>query len=727
MRRALGIGMIFQHFTVAPGMTVAENLTLADRELSALIDWKRERARLAAFMKTAPFPLPLDRMVAGLAAGEKQKLEILKQLYTKRRFLILDEPTSVLTPQEADEVLGRLKAMAQAGEISVLMITHKFREVFGVCDDVTVLRRGRLTGQGRVDAVDRDQLAAWMMGADIAPAAKAEASLEAGVAAPAPHRRPIADTLPRLRVVGIRVESDTPGLPAIHDLSLDVRPGEIVGIAGVSGNGQSELMAALTGVLPMTAGHLTVDGYPYRPRRESMRRLRVASLPEEPLHNGCVGRMSVEENLAFRNFDCPPLTESARAPGRWWLSHRRMRAQALERIAGFKVKTTGPQAPMASLSGGNVQRAVLARELSQTPRLLIVANPCFGLDFQAASEIHGRLRDARDAGCAVLLISEDLDELLALSTRLLVLSHGHIAYETTLSAAGRRAAAAGRHRRHRPGHGRRRARRPPKRSPPSAAAADRIALACRLRITPALIETRMTTTRQPPSRRRFLQSGVAGAALASIGAPRALFAQSGPKIRIGFWPVAAGLPFFAAVEKGYFKEAGVDVEAVKFAGAQQVMEAMLSGRCDGSANGTGSANLAIGEIAPARPLQDLRHQPEQREVRARGVPGAQGQPRQVDGRAQGQARRLGPGHPERDAGQDHARARRRRRDERHRAADRPARRLASPPARSTPSTRSSPPAPSAASTARRACSRRAWSPTTSSAIRWRHGTAARPA
>jgi ABC-type uncharacterized transport system ATPase subunit len=188
-------------------------------------------------------------------------------------------------------------------------------------------------------------------------------------------------------------------------------------------------------VLPMAAGSVTVDGESYRPNRESMRRLRVASLPEEPLHNGCVGRMSVEENLAFRNFDRPPLTEGVRMPARWWLSRRRMRAQAVERIAGFKVKTTGPQAPMASLSGGNVQRAVLARELSQTPRLLIVANPCFGLDFQAAAEIHGRLRDARDAGCAVLLISEDLDELLALSTRLLVLSHGRIAYETTLVAA----------------------------------------------------------------------------------------------------------------------------------------------------------------------------------------------------------------------------------------------------------------------------------------------------
>ncbi len=430
----LGIGMIFQHFTVAPGMTVAENLTLADRELAAFIDWKRERARLAEFMKKAPFPLPLDRVVAGLSAGEKQKLEILKQLYTKRRFLILDEPTSVLTPQEADEVLGRLRAMAQAGEVSVLMITHKFREVFGVCDDVTVLRRGRLTGQGRVDTVDRDTLAAWMMGGDTAPATNAEASIEAGLAPPA-AAVPVADSAARLRVEGLRVESETPGLPAIHDLHFEVRPGEIVGVAGVSGNGQSELMAALTGVLPVAAGRIVIDGEAYRPRRDEMRRLRVASLPEEPLQNGCVSRMSVEENIALRNFDRPPLTEGERAPGRWWLSRRRMRAQALARIAAFKVKTTGPQAPMASLSGGNVQRAVLARELSEAPRLLIVANPCFGLDFQATAEIHGRLRDARDAGCAVLLISEDLDELLALSTRLVVLSHGRIAYETAIAAA----------------------------------------------------------------------------------------------------------------------------------------------------------------------------------------------------------------------------------------------------------------------------------------------------
>ncbi|HEY6135392.1 MAG TPA: ATP-binding cassette domain-containing protein, partial [Rubrivivax sp.] len=155
---ALGIGMIFQHFTVVPGMTVAENLALAGRDLKAVIDWKAERARLAEFMINAPFPLRLDARVAELAAGEKQKLEILKALYTRRRFLVLDEPTSVLTPLEADEVLGQMKAMCRAGALSVLIITHKFREVFGFCDDVTVLRRGRRTGGAKTTETSRDEL-----------------------------------------------------------------------------------------------------------------------------------------------------------------------------------------------------------------------------------------------------------------------------------------------------------------------------------------------------------------------------------------------------------------------------------------------------------------------------------------------------------------------------------------------------------------------------------------
>ena len=445
---ALGIGMIFQHFTVVPGMTVAENLALAQRDLAALIDWKAERARLAEFMQSAPFPLDLDARVAELAAGEKQKLEILKALYARRRFLVLDEPTSVLTPQEADEVLGQMKAMCRAGALSVLIITHKFREVFGFCDEVTVLRRGRRTGGARVADTTRDELAGWMMGVATDAATAGAASLpltvtastaslplRAGVAGAVPGATTTpaaaAGSAPRLAIQSLKV-AGVEGRSAVNGLSLVVRPGEIVGVAGISGNGQRELVAALTGALPIAGGRVAVDGQPYMPKRSQMQRFGVRSLPEEPLHNACVGKLAVAENLALRNFDRAPL---ARGP---WLSRRAMRTQALALIDAFRVKTPGPDAPIETLSGGNVQRAVLARELAPDPtpaRLLIVANPCFGLDFQATAEIHARLRAARDAGCGVLLVSEDLDELLALSSRLVVLSHGHVALECeTVSA-----------------------------------------------------------------------------------------------------------------------------------------------------------------------------------------------------------------------------------------------------------------------------------------------------
>ncbi len=424
---ALGLGMIFQHFTVVPGMTVAENLALAQRDLGAFIDWKAERAKLAEFMRSAPFPLSLDARVAELAAGEKQKLEILKALYAKRRFLVLDEPTSVLTPQEADEVLGRVKTMCRDGILSVLIITHKFREVFGFCDEVTVLRRGRRTGAARVEATSRDELAGWMMGV-----ATDATALPASTSGRAPSPPPVAqDTVPRLDVHGLTVLGSE-GRRAVDGLSLSVRAGEIVGVAGVSGNGQRELVAALTGAMPIDSGEVRIDGQPYRPTRSQMQRFGVRSLPEEPLQNGCVGKLTVAENLALRNFDRPPLARGA------LLSRPAMRTQALAQIEAYRVKTPGPDAPIETLSGGNVQRAVLARELAAdpiSPRLLIVANPCFGLDFQATAEIHARLRAARDGGAGVLLVSEDLDELLALASRLLVLSHGHIALESPTANA----------------------------------------------------------------------------------------------------------------------------------------------------------------------------------------------------------------------------------------------------------------------------------------------------
>jgi ABC-type uncharacterized transport system ATPase subunit len=446
---ALGIGMIFQHFTVVPGMTVAENLALAQRDLGAVIDWKAERARLAAFMTTAPFPLKLDARVAELAAGEKQKLEILKALYARRRFLVLDEPTSVLTPQEADEVLGQMKSLCEAKALTVLIITHKFREVFGFCDEVTVLRRGRRTGGTKTVATTRDELAGWMMGvstdevsstsaaataaavgtaAASSAAALAEVLASGSPATGSQNPAAAASATPRLWIQGLRV-AGVEGRSAVEGLTLKVMPGEIVGVAGVSGNGQRELVAALTGALPISGGSVSVDGNAYQPTRKMMRALSVRSLPEEPLHNACVGKLAVADNLALRGFDRAPLS---RGP---WLSRSAIRSQALSKIAAFKVKTPGPDALIENLSGGNVQRAVLARELDGNPRLLIVANPCFGLDFQASAEIHARLRAARDAGAGVLLVSEDLDEILSLASRMVVLSHGHVGLECATANA----------------------------------------------------------------------------------------------------------------------------------------------------------------------------------------------------------------------------------------------------------------------------------------------------
>ncbi len=411
----LGLGMVYQHFTLVPNMTVLENFVLSRGDLPAVIDWASERRALKSFFETTPFTVPIDTPVADLAAGQKQKGEILRQLYLKRNLLILDEPTSVLTPDEADEVLTTLKKLTNDGQITIVTITHKFREVNTYCDAVTVLRRGQLIGTKPTSELDNDMMAEMMVG-------RRETRTVVEREARAPGKAV-------LRLEGLSV-ADNVGQLAVEEMKLDIRAGEIVGIAGVSGNGQRELVEALAGQRDAEAGKMLVHGEIYTATRPEMVRHKIACLPEEPLRNACVADMSVAENIALRSFDQPPSS-----PDGIRLRRSPMRETARKLIEAYKVKTPGPDAAIRGLSGGNVQRAVLARELSSEGDLLIVANPCFGLDFAAVAEIRARIVQARNRGAAVLLVSEDLDEILQLSDRIVVMFDGKLALETDAASA----------------------------------------------------------------------------------------------------------------------------------------------------------------------------------------------------------------------------------------------------------------------------------------------------
>lgn len=422
--RALGVGMVYQHFTLAPGMTVAENLLLAGGQVPALIDWSRARRRLEAFLAGTPFRIDLDARPGQLAAGEKQKLELLKQLYLRPRLLILDEPTSVLTPQEADEVLGQVRHFARSGQCTVLLITHKFREVMAYADEVTVLRRGRLVMQAHVGNLVPATLAQAMIGDD-EQAVDKDSKL-----ADRPRQAAMRSGVPALQVDALCVQGDR-GAQAVNRVSFAVREGEVLGVAGVSGNGQRELMEAIVGQRARLSGAVRVLGQPYSGTRAQNRALKLRSLPEEPLRNGCVAALSVSDNMALRDFDVAPLSRSG------WLFTGRWRERARRWIAEYGIKTQGEDAPIRSLSGGNVQRVVLARELAGEINVLIAMNPVFGLDFAAVREIHQRILGVRERGGAVLLISEDLDELLELADRILVMSEGRLVHEAQAQGAQR--------------------------------------------------------------------------------------------------------------------------------------------------------------------------------------------------------------------------------------------------------------------------------------------------
>jgi len=409
--QALGLGMVYQHFTLVPSLTGAENLVISRADVQARINWKHENVILDDFMRRMPFRVALDKTVQKLSAGEKQKLEILKQLYLGNRFLVLDEPTSVLTPDEASEILGYVRDLTQAGQITVLMITHKFREVTEFADEVTVLRGGKHVGNGKVSELDHADMAHMMMG-------KAPETFEQQ------RHDSIGETV--LQLQDIKAQH-TSGLKPIHIENLTLSAGEIVGVAGISGNGQTELMEILTGQRPCQSGSIKVCGNPFRATRSEARRHGVRFLPEEPLRNACAPNMSVEDNLALRIFDDQPAS--------LWLDRKHISKNAIEKIKVFNIKTQSKDDQIKHLSGGNIQRTTLARELSGDVAILIIANPCFGLDFSAVRAIRDRLIQARNAGVAILLISEDIDELMELSDRMLVMSEGRITYQVATNEA----------------------------------------------------------------------------------------------------------------------------------------------------------------------------------------------------------------------------------------------------------------------------------------------------
>ena len=404
-----GIGMVTQHFALVRPMTVAENLALGrSRGLRLDLDEARRRASDASDR----FGIRVDpaARVEALSVGQQQRVEILKALSRDCRILILDEPTAVLVPDEVSALFATLRSLVADG-LSVVFISHKLAEVRAISDRVSVLRRGKLVGTVP-GSTDERELAGMMVG-------RPTFGVERSADATAPSGEPI------LRIRGLHATGAN-DLSALSDVSLDVAPGEILGVAGVSGNGQTELVEVLSGMRRPTAGSVAVDGVDLAgadPAR--MTRARVGRIPEDR-HASLIGDLSVAYNLVLEHLD------DFRRGGR--IDERSVREHADELIRRFDIRAR-PNDPVATLSGGNIQKVLLARVLSRDPRVVVVAQPTRGLDVGATEYVRSQLLARRAAGAAILLVSEDLDELLALSDRLVVLYEGRIVGETSISDA----------------------------------------------------------------------------------------------------------------------------------------------------------------------------------------------------------------------------------------------------------------------------------------------------
>ena len=431
---ALGIGMVHQHFSLVDALTVWENVTLGD---SGRLDPNATRTRIGEIAEQYGLVIDPDKRVGDLTAGLRQRVEIIKCLRRDPSIVIFDEPTSVLTPEESEQLFESLRYVVAAESRTVVLVSHKLDEVLHATDDITIMRQGKVVDQRRSADANAPTLARAMVGREVSLRSERAAlgihlldetdldETETDETANSDAREAAHDIGPTAQPV-LRIDKavahDAGGVVALDEFTLEMYPGEIVGVAGVEGNGQRELGDVLSSLLTLSSGTVTVDGTPVPTGKSgAMAKAGIGAIPEDRHDSGLVLDMTVAENLV--------LVDQSRAATRGLFDQKRLNAFALEMIGQFNIACSGPNAPMWSVSGGNQQRVVLARELAQEPKILVAAQPTRGLDVGAIEYMSHRLEAAAATGVAVLLISRELEEILELSHRIIVMHSGRIVGE----------------------------------------------------------------------------------------------------------------------------------------------------------------------------------------------------------------------------------------------------------------------------------------------------------
>ncbi len=399
-----GVGMVHQHFMLIPVFTVADNIMLGEESVKfgGVLDRKIAKTKILEISNQYNLNVPPDALVADLPVGVQQRVEILKLLYREAEILIFDEPTAVLTPQEADDLFRIMRGLTDQGK-SIIFITHKLREVLEYSDRIMVIRRGKVIGETLPSEADQEKLAEMMVGRSVSLTQEKMKS-EPGEIVLEAENLVVADATKKITV---------------HGVSFQLRAGEVLGIAGVQGNGQTELEEAVTGMRQVESGSISILGVENNkitPRQ--FVDAAGAHIPEDRQRDGLILSFSVEDNLTLCTFRKPPFSSGI------LLNHQAIRDNAMKLIRDFDVRTPGPLTEVGALSGGNQQKVIVARELSRENRFIVASQPTRGLDVGSIEYIHGQLLNMRDKGCGILLISSELDEIMDLSDRILVMYKG---------------------------------------------------------------------------------------------------------------------------------------------------------------------------------------------------------------------------------------------------------------------------------------------------------------